>query len=100
MINKNLDKNSANRVEKCDDIAENGVQGILSKNERNTALFLTSEHLMKAGVEILKVSSEMSKIYFELGESILEEINLKDDKMSEDEIQNIMNDILNIKGTL
>ncbi len=97
MINRNLDVNSSNRV---DDIRENGVKGVLSKNERNTALFLASEHLMQAGTEVLKISPEMAAIYFKLGDGLLKEINLKDDKMSEEEVQSIMDEILNIKGNL
>lgn len=99
MINKNLNDNSSNRVED-ETLAENGVQGYISKNEKNNIMFRVSEHLMQAGILMVQVSGEMASIYLQLGEAILKEIDLKDDKMTEDEVQNIMDDILNIKGTL
>jgi len=92
MINKTLNNNSANRVDK--------VEGFLSKSEKNSTLFRASQKIMEAGVEMMKISSKMSAILFEMGDQMLKEIDLRDDKMTDDDIQNIIDDILSIKKGL
>jgi len=90
MINKTLNENSANRVEKI----------ILSKNDRNAHLFAASTKLMEASVELLPVSTEMSAILADMGNKMLEEIKLEADKMEEAELQTIIDDILSMKGKM
>jgi tyrosyl-tRNA synthetase len=106
MINKVPNVNSANRVETPDStptvepILEGAKENVISKSERNKIIFNTSQKLMEAGVEIMPVSSEMAAIFLELGDNLLNEIDLSEEKMSEDEVQSVINDILSIKDSL
>ena len=99
MINQTLNVNSANRVEQ-EEILDGAVENVLSKTERNRIIFNTSQHLLQAGVEINPVNTEMAAIFLDLGNKLLEEIDLAEDKMTEDEVQSVMDDILNMRKAL
>ena len=85
-------------LNKAPNLQEYKSDTVFSKNERNKKIFRTGHLLMDASVEISPLSPELGRIMFELGNTILEEVDLTDDKMSEDEINAVINDILAIKG--
>lgn len=96
MINKTLNDNSANRVE----TPLKPVEGVVTKTQKNKILFNASQKIMEAGVEIVKISPALASILFNMGDNILKEIDLREDKMPEDEVQNIIDEILSIKKGL
>jgi hypothetical protein len=103
MINKVLNVNSANRVEKpktTEPVLKNTGAKVFDKDEKNRIIFNTAQKIMSAGTDILPLNPQLSAILLEFGNQKLDSIDLSDNKMTEDEVQSIIDDILKMKEVL
>jgi len=91
MVNKYKDQIETNQ---CDNKLHEEIEALNDeKKTRNDRLYVSAEYLMLASKEILPLSSELAKTFYDLGDLLLKDMT-NEEKMSYDEMEDVLSDIL------
>ena len=71
-----------------------GKDGEIESHDRNQRLYISATLLMEASKEMAPMSAEFAKIFYDLGDVLLSEMTVND-KMTKEEMNKVMKDILN-----